>query len=123
MEKEIPEQQHKPERHVKDQDIRDRVCKMAVSVNGVVISDMKSFLARKKAEREQRSKNLVKNTGTSGDEMLTSQGVNLENKNKNDTDVRGGCDKKPKSDVTKNGGFDLKPGQIQLFCCKVTRFT
>ena len=41
----------------KDGDSRERACKMAVSVKGVPITDMKSYLARKKMEREKKLRN------------------------------------------------------------------
>ena len=42
---------------VKESDSRERACKMAVSVKGVPITDMKSYLARKKMEREKKLRN------------------------------------------------------------------
>ena len=41
----------------KDGDPRERACKMALSVKGVPITDLKSFLARKKMEREKKFRN------------------------------------------------------------------
>ena len=41
------------------QDSRERVCKLSVSVKGVPITDMKSFLAQKKMEREKKFKSKV----------------------------------------------------------------
>ena len=41
------------------QDSRERACKLSVSVKGVPITDMKSFLAQKKMEREKKFKSKV----------------------------------------------------------------
>ena len=97
LKKESDVKQRETLRHLRDKDVKDKVCQMAVVVKGEVISDMKSFLARKKMEREHRSKNPVKTTGSSSDGMPASHRVKSENKSKSDTDVGGGQNIRNKS--------------------------
>ena len=57
----------KDENQIEGVDIKEKACRMSGSVKGVVIDDMKAFLARKKQERDQRGKKLVPKTNTSGE--------------------------------------------------------